>query len=209
MIHEAFPLGMFQCNCQILGNEETREAIIFDPGDEPDQIVRRLEKHGLEPVAILLTHAHIDHVGAIAPLVRRFGLPVHLHAGDRPLYEHIASQAQWAGVPTPERVTIGHWIEAGRPLEMAGFRFETFHTPGHSPGSISFYLESHRRVIAGDVLFRGSIGRTDLPGGDLDTLLEAIRTQLFTLPDDTVVYPGHGPTTTIGHEKLTNPFLST
>lgn len=207
MIHEAFPLGLFQCNCQILGNEETRQAVLIDPGDEPERIIERLGQHSLEPIVIVLTHAHIDHVGAVAPLVRRFGLPVHLHPLDRPLYEHLASQAQWAGVPTPERVEIGHWIQEGTELEAAGFRFQVFHTPGHSPGSVSLYLADHGRVIAGDVLFRGSIGRTDLPGGDLPTLLESIRTHLFTLPDDTVVYSGHGPTTTIGHEKLTNPFL--
>lgn len=207
VIHETLPLGLFECNCTILGDPESRRAVIFDPGDEVERILAVLARHRLELDRILLTHAHIDHVGAVAPLKREFGVDVWMHAADQGLYDRLDVQAGWAGMPTPERVVIDRYLEDNETLQLLGLEIHVLHTPGHSPGSVSFYLPSLSKVISGDALFRNSIGRTDLPGGNHEQLIQAIQTRLLTLPDDTGVYPGHGPSTTIGFEKRTNPFL--
>ena len=208
VIHETLPLGLFECNCTILGDPESRRAVVFDPGDEVERILATLAKHRLTVDHILLTHAHIDHVGAVAPLKREFGVPVLMHADDQQLYDRLDVQAGWAGMLTPERVAIDRYLEHGETLSLLGLEIQVLHTPGHSPGSISFYLPALAKVISGDALFRGSIGRTDLPGGNFDQLIRAIESQLLTLPEETAVFPGHGPSTSIGLEKRTNPFLT-
>ena len=208
LIHEHFPVGMFQMNCQILGDPATRRALVIDPGDELPRILACLDRHQLTLAAVVFTHAHIDHVGVAAPLLKLHTVPVSMHALDEPLYDRLDMQAQWTGVATPERVKIARYLEEGDTITVDGITIEVRHTPGHSPGSVSLYLPAHQRVLAGDALFNGSIGRTDLAGGNHEQLLAAIRTRLFTLPDETVVYPGHGPPTTIGDEKRANPFFT-
>lgn len=207
LIHEHFAVGVYQMNCQILGDPETKRAIVIDPGDELPRILAVLRRHDLTPAQVVFTHAHIDHLGVAAPLLRLHPAPVAMHSGDQQLYDRLEMQAQWSGAATPERVPIDRYLNEGDTITLDGISLEVRHTPGHSPGSVSLYLPAHGRVIAGDALFQGSIGRTDLPGGSHPQLLRAIRERLFTLPDETVVYPGHGPTTTIGHEKRTNPFF--
>lgn len=208
MIHETLPLGVFECNCTILGDPESGRAIIFDPGDDVEQILAVLARRRLKLEQILLTHAHIDHVGAVAPLKREFDLPVWMHQADQVLYDRLDVQAGWAGMPTPERVAIDRYLEDHETLSFLGLDIHVLHTPGHSPGSVSFYIPALSKVISGDALFRNSIGRTDLPGGNYDQLIRAIQTRLLTLPEETSVFPGHGPSTTIGYEKRTNPFLA-
>ena len=201
--HDFFPLGVFQCNCTILSRDG--RAVVIDPGDEFDKILARLE--GLKVEQILLTHAHIDHVGAVAQLKRHYGVAVALHPADRSTYDLLPKQAQWTGVRAPEPFTIERALVTNESLECVGEEMRVLFTPGHSPGSVSFYLPVEGKVIAGDALFRGSIGRTDLPGGDYDLLIRSIESQLLTLPPETAVFPGHGGATTIGSEIQSNPFL--
>lgn len=207
MIHEHFAVGPFQMNCQVLGDPETRRAIVIDPGDELPRITACLTRHKLTLAEIVLTHAHIDHVGAVVPLLKLFPVPVSMHADDQPVYDSLAMQAQWTQSPVPEQANIDRYVREGDVIRLDSLALEVLHTPGHSPGSVSFYLREQKKVIAGDALFRGSIGRTDLPGGNHKQLVRAIREKLFALPDETAVYPGHGPATAIGYEKRTNPFL--
>ena len=156
---------------------------------------------------ILFTHAHIDHVAGAAEVQRRTGAPVAMHAADLGLYDSLPEQATWIGMPTPERVEIAHWLEEGEEIECGSLRLKVLFTPGHAPGHVSFYLAEQGMILSADVLFRASIGRTDLPGGNHPRLIESIRTKLLTLPDETRVIAGHGPATTIGLERRTNPFL--
>lgn len=197
--------GPFAENCYLVADPQTREAVAVDPGEEADLFLARLRTEGWTLRAIWLTHAHLDHVAGIAAVCTATGAPVWLHPGDRPLYDHAPSQAMAFGLrldplPPPDRE-----FAAGEPARVGGLSFDVLHTPGHSPGSVS--LAGHGVVFVGDVLFAGSIGRTDLPGGDAGTLLASIRDTLYALPDDTVVYAGHGPATTIGAEKAHNPFV--
>jgi glyoxylase-like metal-dependent hydrolase (beta-lactamase superfamily II) len=208
MIHEILAVGDLQCNCSILGDEATREAMVIDPGDEADRILAAVEAHGLSVRSIVITHAHIDHVMAVAEVRRATGAPVSMHPGEKELYENVAAQAAWLGVPTPERVEIDTWLKAGDTLRLGETEMEVRFTPGHSPASISLWIPSEKKAIVADTLFRRSIGRTDLPGGDHATLIRAIREKLFTLPKETVVVPGHGDLTTIGEEIRWNPFFS-
>ena len=201
--HDFFPLGVFQCNCSILSREG--RAVVIDPGDEFEKILALLE--GLTVEQILLTHAHIDHVGAVAQLKRHFGAPVAMHPEDQSTYDMLPQQAQWTGVPQPEPFTVDRRLSTREPLDCLGQEMRVLFTPGHSPGSVSFYLPQENKVIAGDALFRRSIGRTDLPGGDHELLIKSIKTQLLTLPPSTEVFPGHGDSTTIGEEIRSNPFL--
>ncbi len=199
--------GTFQENCYILADPETGEAVLIDPGEEVDLFLRRLQTEGFALQAVWLTHAHLDHILGVEAVVQATGVPVALHPADHPLYHGIANQGQWLGFrnlgapPPPE-----HDLRHGEVLTLGRLRFDVRHVPGHSPGGVAFV--GHGIAIVGDALFAGSIGRTDLPGGDTETLLAAIREQLLTLPDATVVYAGHGPETTIGHERATNPFLT-
>lgn len=207
MIHEVFPVGSLECNCSIVADESTREAFVVDPGDDLHLVFERLEKHALRVKTIIITHAHIDHIGQAAVFKRETGAPMLLHPREHSAYDNIAMQAAWLGVPTPERAEIDAPIQGGDVLTLGETEFRVLDTPGHSPGSVSLYIPSEKTVIAADALFYRSIGRTDLPGGNHAQLLKSIRTQLFTLPDDTYVVTGHGRATSIGDEKRYNPFF--
>jgi hydroxyacylglutathione hydrolase len=207
MIHEILPVGVLQCNCSIFGDEETREAIVIDPGDEIDSILAILDRHGLTVKAIVITHAHIDHIGGAAKLKAVTGAPVHMNANDQELYDHLDVQAQWLGMATPGRTEIDSGARDGDTLRLAATDFHILHTPGHTQGSLCLWIPAEQKLIAGDTLFRDSVGRTDLPGGNHRQLLVSIEDKLLRLPEETVVIPGHGPSTTIGRERERNPFL--
>ena len=200
------PNGQFGENCWLLADLRTAEAVMIDPGEEPQMFLAELNTRGWTLRGIWLTHAHIDHILGVGAVKRATGAPIYLHPADRPLYDRLAEQASWFGLraespPPPDRE-----LESGQRLEVGGIDFTARHTPGHSPGSVSFV--GHGMIFGGDVLFNGSIGRTDLPGGDSATLLKSIHRDFLSLPDSTVVRSGHGPETTIGVERLTNPFLT-
>lgn len=207
-IIETFPVGPLLCNCVILGDERTRTAIAIDPGDEIERVVAALKRHGLRLVGIIATHGHIDHVGGFETLKRITGAPTRLHEADVPLYEQLAMQAQWLGIAPPLAGSIDHGLDEQNGLSFGDVQIDVRHTPGHSPGSVSLVLPQATPIVfSGDTLFAGSVGRTDLWGGSFDALLHSIRTKLLTMPDDTIVIPGHGPATTIGQERASNPFL--
>jgi len=270
LIHITIPVGMLQCNCSIIGDPATREALVIDPGDEVTRILDLIGRHRLTVKAIVSTHAHIDHVGGLAKLHRYTGAPVLMHRDDLPLYQAMEMQAAFLGVQPPELIEIDQLLKEGDSLRWGSFEAQVIHTPGHTPGSVSLYLphDAGKVVIAeppeqvtlkgaageeiaiadllkrafplrateeiavaddsttpaftgepsnivkpapqlfsGDTLFAGSIGRTDLWGGSIHQIMESLRTKLMHLPDDTIVFPGHGPVTTIGNERELNPFL--
>ena len=207
MIHAVIPVGMLQCNCSIFGDEQTREAIVIDPGDEIDQIKAVLEKHQLRVTAIVITHAHIDHVAGAHLLRASTNAPVYMNERDKQLLDMLATQAAWLGVKTPPRPEIDTASAEGTVLKLGPAEFHVLNTPGHTPGSQCLWIPSENKLVAGDTLFRNSIGRTDLPGGNLRQILASIKTRLLDLPEDAIVVPGHGPETTIGREKELNPFL--
>lgn len=261
LIHITIPVGMLQCNCSIIGDPFTREALVIDPGDEVTRILDLLGRHRLTVKAIVSTHAHIDHVGGLSKLHQYTGAPVLMHRDDLPLYRAMEMQAAFLGVQPPELIEIDQLLKEGDSLRWGSFEAQVIHTPGHTPGSVSLYLphdagkvtavgeakqisvtreageeiasvdfmkkptdledaeetafpgESEKNAVhvpqlfSGDTLFAGSIGRTDLWGGSMHQIMESLRTKLMHLPDDTIVYPGHGPVTSIGHERHLNPFL--
>jgi glyoxylase-like metal-dependent hydrolase (beta-lactamase superfamily II) len=207
VIHEILPVGILQCNCSIFGDETSREAIVIDPGDDITRILEILERHGLKVTAIVITHAHIDHIGGAEKLKAVTGAPVWMNDNDQELYRHLDIQAGWLGIPTPTQTDIDHAAREGDTLRLGSAEFQVLDTPGHTPGSISLYIPSEQKLIAGDTLFRDSIGRTDLPGGDGRQILRSIHQKLLPLPGETVVIPGHGEVTTIAREKVRNPFL--
>jgi hydroxyacylglutathione hydrolase len=209
VIHEILPVGMLQCNCSIFGDEKTREAIVVDPGDEIAAIEEVLQRHGLKVIGIVITHAHIDHIGGAAKLKALTGAPVYMNDRDRGMYKDIDVQAAWLGMRTPETTAIDVNAREGEPLSLAGKAFQIIETPGHTHGSISLWIPAENKLVAGDTLFRDSIGRTDLPGGDGREILRSIYDKLMRLPDDAIVVPGHGQNTTIGREREHNPFLQT
>jgi hydroxyacylglutathione hydrolase len=208
VIHEILPVGMLQCNCSIFGDEQSHEAIVVDPGDQIDDILAVLTRHSLTVKAIVITHAHIDHIGGAAKLKAVTGAPVYMNQNDQELYDRLDMQAGWLGMATPSRTEIDSAAQEGDTLELGVAQFHVLETPGHTQGSISIWIPAENKLVAGDTLFRDSIGRTDLPGGDGRQILKSIHTKLLTLPEDVVVIPGHGPNTTIGREKERNPFLS-
>jgi len=208
VIIETFPVGWLQCNCTILGDETTHEAIVIDPGDDPDEILTRLAKHGLTAKQIICTHTHIDHVGAIQQLQERLQTPAAIHKADLVLFENLEMQAQFIGMPAPKRGVIDQYLQDGSAVACRGVEVGVIHTPGHTPGSTSFHLPGDRNILfTGDTLFAESIGRTDLWGGSHPQILTSIHKKLMTFDDDTLVIAGHGESTTIGHERRYNPFL--
>jgi glyoxylase-like metal-dependent hydrolase (beta-lactamase superfamily II) len=207
MIHEVLAVGMLACNCSVIGDETTREAIVIDPGDDIDDIVAILKRHGLTVKMIVITHAHIDHIGGAEKLRALTGAPVYMHEDDAVLADNLELQASWLNVKTPKNPGIDVPAREGDLLRAGGIEAQVIHTPGHTPGSLSLFLAAEKKLIAGDTLFRGSVGRTDLPGGDSRAIAASIRGKLYTLPEDTVVVPGHGEETTIGREKTSNPFV--
>ena len=207
MIHEIITVGMLQCNCSIFGDETSREAMVIDPGDNIAQILSILAKHGLTVKAIVITHAHIDHIGGAHKLKAATGAPVYMNQNDQLLYDNLEMQAAWLGMETPERTSIDTRIADGDSVKIGVTGFHFMHTPGHTQGSSCVWIPAENKVAAGDTLFRDSIGRTDLPGGDGRQILVSIHEKLLPLPEETIVIPGHGPNTTIGREKELNPFL--
>lgn len=197
---------MFQENCYVLADPDAGEAVLIDPGEESGRILDRVTDQQWKLQEVWLTHAHLDHVQGVAGVIRAAGVPVLLHPLDRPLYDNAVQQGQWFGIevdapPAPHRELV-----EGERLAVGALEFEVRHVPGHSPGSVAFV--GHGVAFVGDAVFAGSIGRVDLPGGDGPTLLASIRDKLLTLPDETVLYPGHGPETTVGTERASNPFLT-
>jgi glyoxylase-like metal-dependent hydrolase (beta-lactamase superfamily II) len=207
MILETFPVGPLACNCTILGDEEAQEAIVIDPGDDVSRIHRRLTGLGLKLEQILVTHAHIDHVGGALKLKLLTGAPIFLNEDDLPLLEMMEAQAAWLGVDPPETALPDESLVDGQHVGLEHYPAQVLHTPGHTQGSVCLHFAPLKMLIAGDTLFAGSIGRTDLPGGNFDQIMDSLRSRLLVLPDETQVLPGHGPATTIGEERQSNPFL--
>jgi hydroxyacylglutathione hydrolase len=215
LIHITIPVGMLQCNCSIIGDPVTREALVIDPGDEVSRILALLGRHKLKVQAIVSTHAHIDHVGGLSKLHQYTGAPVLMHRDDLPLYQGMEVQAAFLGVATPELTNVDQLLTEGDTLRWGSFEAKVIHTPGHTPGSVCLYLPHEAgtvkvpapQLFAGDTLFLGSIGRTDLWGGSMEQILDSLKSKLMELPDSTIVHPGHGAVTTIGKERHTNPFL--
>ncbi len=207
MIHEILPVGPLQCNCSIVGDQQSREAMVIDPGDNIDQIMAIVERHGLTVKQIVVTHAHIDHVGGAMKLKQRTGAAILLNQNDQALLKMLDMQAAWVGMRSPGSVSIDQTVSDGDKVTVGGIQASVMHTPGHTEGSVCLYFPAEQKLIAGDTLFAGSIGRTDLPGGSMEKILRSLHAKVMALPDDTIVVPGHGELTTIGEERETNPFL--
>lgn len=207
MIHEILPVGPLQCNCSIVGDEASHEAMVIDPGDDINDVLAIIRKHDLQVKQIVITHAHIDHVGGAMKLRAATGAPILLNQNDYPLLKMLDMQAAWIGMPSPGKVEIDRTVTTGETVSAGSHTAQILHTPGHTEGSICLYFEPEKKLIAGDTLFAGSIGRTDLPGGSMDKIMRSLHNTLMALPEETVVTPGHGPVTTIGEERENNPFL--
>ena len=207
MIHEILPVGPLQCNCSVIGDEVTHEAMVIDPGDDIEDVLDLVRKHNLQVKQIVITHAHIDHVGGAMKLRVATGAPILLNQNDYALLKMLDVQAAWIGMANPGKVEIDQSIGQADTVGAGALRANVMHTPGHTEGSICLYFPADRKLIAGDTLFAGSIGRTDLPGGSFEKIIRSLRERVLALPDETVVVPGHGPLTTIGEERESNPFL--
>jgi len=207
MIHEIIPVGPLQCNCSIIGDEVSHEAMVIDPGDDIEDILELIRKHNLQVNQIVITHAHIDHVGGAMKLRAATGAPILLNQNDGALLKLLDLQATWIGMASPGEVKIDQSIGTADQISAGSLKADVLHTPGHTEGSICLYFSANKKLIAGDTLFAGSIGRTDLPGGSFDKIINSLHEKVLTLPDDTIVVPGHGPLTTIGEERKNNPFL--
>jgi len=207
MIHEIFPVGPLQCNCSIIGDETTGEAMVIDPGDDVDTLLALIRKHNLQVKQIIITHAHIDHVGGAMRLRAATGAPILLNRNDYALLKMLDVQASWIGMPAPGDVEIDQSLASGDTVKAGRYSASILHTPGHTEGSICLYFPVEKILVAGDTLFAGSIGRTDLPGGSMQKIMQSLHGTLLALPDETTVVPGHGPLTTIGEERESNPFL--
>ncbi len=207
MIHEIIPVGPLQCNCSIIGDETTHEALVIDPGDDIADVQAIVAKHNLQVKQIVITHAHIDHVGGAMKLRAATGAPILLNQNDYALLKMLDVQAAWIGMTAPGEVTIDQSIGNGDSVSAGLLQASVLQTPGHTEGSICLYFPAQSKLIAGDTLFAGSIGRTDLPGGSMQKIMRSLHDTVLALPDETVVVPGHGPLTTIGEERESNPFL--
>jgi hydroxyacylglutathione hydrolase len=207
MIHEILPVGPLQCNCSVIGDESTREGLVIDPGDDIADVLAIVCKHNLQIKQIVITHAHIDHVGGAMKLRAATGAPILLNQNDYALLKMLDVQAAWIGVPLPGKVEIDHSVGQADSIKAGSLTADVIQTPGHTEGSICLYFPAKKKLIAGDTLFAGSIGRTDLPGGSFEKIISSLHDKVLALPDDTVVIPGHGPLTTIGEERESNPFL--
>ncbi len=203
---EQIPVGAFEMNCYIIASKQGENCLIIDPGDEPERIISFVEKNNLVPERILLTHCHIDHARRASEVQKHFKIPLFAGEADVPLLESLNEQAALFGMERTELPEIDGFLDDGETFNAGGFVCTVFHTPGHSPGSFCVHIGGS--VFVGDVLFFDSIGRTDLYGGSYPVLMQSIKEKLLVLPDETVVYPGHGPATTIGREKQSNPFLN-
>ena len=208
MIHEIIPVGPLQCNCSVIGDESTREAMVIDPGDDINDVLALAQKHGLTVKQIVITHAHIDHVGGAMKLRQITGAPILLNQNDYALLKMLDLQAAWVGMASPGKVEIDQALGDGEKVRAGSLEATVLHTPGHTEGSVCLYFPAQQKLIAGDTLFAGSIGRTDLPGGSLAKIMSSLHQRVLTLPDETIVVPGHGPLTTIGEERESNPFLA-
>lgn len=227
LIHEILPVGLLQCNCHVVGDPVTREAIVIDPGDDVETILEVIARHGLKVRAILITHSHIDHVIGLKRLREATGAPVMMHEADLALYKEIEMQAEWIRWATPELSEVDEFLSEGKSIRWGKHELRVMHTPGHTKGSVCLYLPHDENMVAaatssapkpaalrvpgllfaGDTLFAGSIGRTDLWDGSMKEIMRSLQIKVLALPDETIVFPGHGPATTIGVERETNPFL--
>jgi hydroxyacylglutathione hydrolase len=207
MIHEIFPVGPLQCNCSVIGDSTTREAIVIDPGDDIERVIAAFEKHNLTVKQIVITHAHIDHVGGAMKLKKLTGAPILLNENDTALLKMLDMQAAWVGMKSSGAVAIDSSLSSGDKISVGDINANVIHTPGHTEGSVCIYFPAQEKLIAGDTLFAGSIGRTDLPGGSFDKIMRSLHREVLALPDETLVVPGHGELTTIGEERASNPFL--
>jgi len=207
MIHEILPVGPLQCNCSVIGDEATREAMVIDPGDDIEAVLALIDKHNLQVKQIVITHAHIDHVGGAMNLRSATRAPILLNQNDYALLKMLDVQAAWIGMKNPGKVEIDHSLGQADTVRAGSLSADVMHTPGHTEGSICLYFAAENKLIAGDTLFAGSIGRTDLPGGSMERIIQSLHEKVLALPDDTLVVPGHGPLTTIGEERESNPFL--
>ena len=208
MIHEILPVGPLQCNCSVIGDEVSREAMVIDPGDDVVDVLAIVHKHNLSVKQIVITHAHIDHVGGAMKLRASTGAPILLNQNDYALLKMLDEQAAWLGMSSPGKVEIDQSIAQADTVKVGSIVADVIHTPGHTEGSVCLYFPAEKTLIAGDTLFAGSIGRTDLPGGSMQKILRSLNDKVLALPDETVVAPGHGPLTTIGDERESNPFLA-
>lgn len=208
MIHEIIAVGPLQCNCSVIGDEGTREAMVIDPGADINDVLALVSKHGLTVKQIVITHAHIDHVGGAMKLRQITGAPILLNQNDYALLKMLDVQASWVGMASPGKVEIDQGLGEGEKLRAGSLEATVLHTPGHTEGSVCLYFPAQQKLIAGDTLFAGSIGRTDLPGGSLEKIMSSLHQRVLALPDETIVVPGHGPLTTIGEERESNPFLT-
>ena len=208
MIHKVLPVGPLQCNCSIIGDETTLEAMVIDPGDDIEDILAIINQHKLKVKQIVITHAHIDHVGGAMKLRAQTGAPILLNQNDLTLLKMLDVQASWLGMRPPGAVEIEADLRHDQKLEAGSLSASILHTPGHTEGSVCLYFPAEKLLIAGDTLFARSIGRTDLPGGSFEKIIRSLHDRVLTLPDETVVVPGHGPRTTVGEEREENPFLS-
>jgi len=207
MIHEIIPVGPLQCNCSVIGDETTREAMVIDPGDDIEEVLALIDKHNLQVKQVVITHAHIDHVGGAMKLRAATGAPILLNQNDYALLKMLDVQAAWIGMKDPGKVEIDQSVGQADTVRAGSLTANVIHTPGHTEGSVCLYFPAESKLIAGDTLFAGSIGRTDLPGGSMEKIINSLHERVLTLPDDTLVVPGHGPLTTIGEERESNPFL--
>ena len=208
MIHEILPVGPLQCNCSVIGDDVSHEAIVIDPGDDIEDVLAIVRKHKLQVKQIVITHAHIDHVGGAMKMRAATGAPILLNQNDYALLKMLDEQAAWIGMDSPGKVDIDQSVGQADTIKAGSLVADVIHTPGHTEGSVCLYFPTEKKLIAGDTLFAGSIGRTDLPGGSMQKILRSLQDKVLALPDETIVVPGHGPLTTIGEERESNPFLT-